>query len=82
VKLTVQDDGHGFSTASDGAGFGIRGMKQRADAIAANLRIRSCPDSGTVVTVRVMLQQTMISSWWWRAMRAGRMRRWRHGKTV
>jgi signal transduction histidine kinase len=82
VKLTVQDDGHGFSTASDGAGFGIRGMKQRADAIAANLRIRSCPDSGTVVTVRVMLQQTMISSWWWRALRAGRMRRWRHGKTV
>jgi signal transduction histidine kinase len=81
VKLSVRDDGHGFCAASDSAGFGIRGMKQRADAIAATLRIRSSPGHGTFVAIRAKLQQSMLSSWWWRATRAGRMRRWWHGKT-
>jgi signal transduction histidine kinase len=80
VKLTVRDDGRGFCTGGVSSAFGIRGMKHRADGIAANLRIRSTPGHGTFVAVRAMLQQTMLSSWWRRATRTGRLRRLRHGK--
>jgi len=79
VKLTVRDDGHGFTTSGEGAGFGIRGMKRRADGISAVLRIRSSPGHGTSVAVRAKLQQTMISSWWSHAAPRESLRRWWNG---
>jgi signal transduction histidine kinase len=82
VKLTVRDDGDGFSPQGETAGFGIRGMKRRADSIAASFRIRSSPGHGTSVTVRGMMPQPLLSSWWWRTMRMGRWRRWLHGKAL
>ena len=80
VKLTVRDDGDGFSPQGEPAGFGIRGMKRRADGIAATLRIRSSPGHGTSVAVRAMLPQPLLSSWWWRTVRLGTWRWRRHGK--
>jgi len=81
VKLTVRDDGDGFSQQGETAGFGIRGMKRRADSISANLRIRSSPGRGTSVSVRAMMPQTLLSSWRRQMMRAGIWRRRRHGNT-
>jgi signal transduction histidine kinase len=80
VKLTVRDDGDGFSPQGETAGFGIRGMKRRADGIAAILRIRSSPGHGTSVAVRAMLPWPLLSSWRWQIMRMGRWKRWLHGK--
>lgn len=80
VKLTVRDDGEGFSTNGEKSGFGIRGMKRRADGINASFRIRSSPGHGTSVAVRAMLPQTLLSPWWWRAIGAHGFRRWLHGK--
>jgi signal transduction histidine kinase len=80
VKLTVRDDGDGFSPLVETAGFGIRGMKRRADSIAANFRIRSSPGRGTYVAVRAMMPQSLVSMWWWRATHWGQWRRWLHGK--
>jgi len=54
-RLTVADDGRGFR-AGDAAGpgsFGIRGMRERADAIGAILEIESEPFVGTVVECRL-----------------------------
>jgi len=74
VKLSVRDDGDGFCPDGESAGFGIRGMKHRAEGIAANLRIRSLPGHGTTVAVRAMLPQSLLSSWWWQTVRKGRRR--------
>jgi signal transduction histidine kinase len=79
VKLTVRDDGDGFYPHDDNAGFGIRGMKRRAESVGASLRVRSSPGHGTSVSVRAMVPQTLLSSWWWRIMRMGSWRRLLHG---
>jgi signal transduction histidine kinase len=64
IKLTVRDDGDGFSLLRDSSGFGIRGMKRRADSINAALRIRSSPGHGTSVRVRTALPQPLwFVSW-------------------
>lgn len=64
VKLTIRDDGGGFSLDEDAAGFGIRGMKRRASAINANFHIRSSPGHGTSVQVRVIFPQALLPTWW------------------
>ena len=73
LKLTVADDGDGFSPQTDIVSFGIRGMKRRAGSIGANIHIRSAPGQGTSVAVRAMMPQPLFSSWWRRAMRRGRL---------
>jgi signal transduction histidine kinase len=82
VKLTVRDDGDGFSMNDDFAGFGIRGMKRRAGSIDANLRIRSSPGRGTSVHVRATLPQSLLSTWWWRVIRNREWKRVSHGETA
>jgi signal transduction histidine kinase len=64
VKLTVRDNGRGFSVKNSPAGFGIRGMKQRAEGIAGSFRIRSSPGHGTVVSILCHSPQPVLSSWW------------------
>jgi signal transduction histidine kinase len=81
IKLTVWDDGNGFSPLVETSGFGIRGMKRRADTIAASFRIRSLPGCGTYVVVRAIMPRSMLSMWWWRATHKGKWRRWLHGKS-
>lgn len=80
VKLTVRDDGGGFSPLAESSGFGIRGMKRRADGIAASFRIRSSPGHGTFVAVRAKLPRPMLSSWWWLTVSKASWRQWLHGK--
>jgi len=52
VELQVLDDGSGFSPEAD-ADFGIRSMRERADAVGAALSITSAPGAGTRVEVVV-----------------------------
>jgi signal transduction histidine kinase len=72
VKLTIRDDGQGFSVHEETAGFGIRGMMRRADAINATFRIRSKPEHGASVEVRATLQRARLSTWWRTLMRNSR----------
>ena len=52
VRLVVRDDGCGFvSGAADG--FGLAGMRQRAEQIQGDLRVRSDPQAGTTVELEV-----------------------------
>jgi signal transduction histidine kinase len=56
ICLSVEDDGVGFVTNGDCAGFGLVGMRKRAESISATLFVRSMPGSGTQVEVRAPLK--------------------------
>lgn len=53
-EVSVVDNGRGFDAAAgDGSSYGIRGMRERASLIGAELEIVSRPRDGTRVVVRV-----------------------------
>ena len=49
VKLTVEDDGKGFDPATVSAGFGLVGMRERAELAGGELTIKSLNPGGTRV---------------------------------
>ncbi|MFD4612331.1 MULTISPECIES: sensor histidine kinase [unclassified Streptomyces] len=60
VTLDVRDDGTGFDPAAvpertRGGGFGLDGMRARAERIAGSLTVESEPGHGTAVSARVPL---------------------------
>ncbi|MEU6645251.1 sensor histidine kinase [Saccharomonospora sp. NPDC046836] len=52
VRLLVRDDGRGFH-AGTGGGYGLRGMRARADEVGGHLTIHSGPGEGTAVELEV-----------------------------
>jgi signal transduction histidine kinase len=56
VTLSVTDDGSGFVDSGALLGFGLRGMRKRAAAVAATFEISSVPGSGTRISVAVPSQ--------------------------
>ena len=63
VSLQVEDDGAGFVQANSLLGFGIRGMRRRAQGISAAFQINSKPCEGTRVEITAPLPPriTLIS---------------------
>ncbi|MFI0357278.1 sensor histidine kinase [Actinomadura sp. 9N407] len=53
VTLDIRDDGRGFSRPT--RGFGLTGMRERAERVAGTLEIESEPGQGTAVSARVPL---------------------------
>jgi len=51
--LRVSDDGQGFEPDGAEAGFGLDGMRERAEGIGAELILNSTPGTGTEVLVRL-----------------------------
>lgn len=47
VALEVEDDGEGFDPERVTAGFGLLGMRERAEAVGGALAVESRPGSGT-----------------------------------
>lgn len=64
LQLQIEDDGKGFVAGADFAGFGIRGMRKRADTISAELRIRSMPGQGTTVLAIAPMPTKLIRTLW------------------
>ena len=58
IVLSVYDNGKGFNDSDipDTPGFGIAGMKERAKLVNGECDIRSTPDQGTRVTLRIPLE--------------------------
>ena len=58
LTLRVADDGVGMEVAMSERGkeghFGLRGMRERAARIGANLSVTSSPGSGTAIVVTVL----------------------------
>ena len=53
IRLTVSDNGRGFDPRTRHAGFGLQGMRERAEMIGAMLAVDSRPSDGTRVSVDV-----------------------------
>ena len=59
VILTIQDNGIGFSASREFAGliadkhYGLRGMKERAEAVGGTLHVASKTGKGTEIRVCV-----------------------------
>jgi signal transduction histidine kinase len=64
LQLLVEDNGKGFVVGADSAGFGIRGMRKRADTISAELQIRSAPGQGTAVLANAPMPTKLIRTLW------------------
>ncbi|MCU7725486.1 histidine kinase [Actinoplanes sp. KI2] len=52
VRLVVRDDGRGFDPAT-ADGFGLNGMRARAEQVQGTLTVRSDPDTGTTIELEV-----------------------------
>ena len=50
-RLSVADDGRGFSADKGGSGFGMTSMRERAERIGASLTIVTAPRRGTEVVL-------------------------------
>jgi signal transduction histidine kinase len=51
LRATVVDDGVGFDPGAQDGGFGLIGMRERADLIGGDLRVESRPNAGTTVSL-------------------------------
>lgn len=64
VSLRIVDDGAGFVTGDGLHGFGIRGMRRRAQSVSAAFRLQSKPGEGTYVEVTAQLPPRLTVSTW------------------
>ncbi|MFF9066965.1 sensor histidine kinase [Streptomyces sp. NPDC014891] len=60
ITLDVRDDGRGFDPLArpargDGGGFGLAGMRARAERLAGSVAVETAPGEGTAVSARVPL---------------------------
>ena len=55
LEISIRDDGRGFKPAPDGrpGGYGLAGMRERAEQIGGTIEVMSEIGRGTAVTVRV-----------------------------
>lgn len=57
VRLSMNDDGHGFDPSSlhtsRFGGFGLAGIKERAEVMHAQLEVHSAPDCGTFIQITI-----------------------------
>ncbi|MEW6083676.1 MAG: GAF domain-containing sensor histidine kinase [Chloroflexota bacterium] len=60
IRFSASDDGIGFDPDSRGSGFGMKTMRERAEAIHATLRVESTPGAGTLVEVLIPLKETRV----------------------
>ena len=56
MLLTVQDDGEGFNTKTNGHGMGLRIMRYRAQCIGGSCEVQTGEGKGTTVRCRVPLE--------------------------
>jgi two-component system, LuxR family, sensor kinase FixL len=56
MLLTVQDDGEGFNTKTNGHGMGLRIMRYRAQCIGGSCEVQTGSGKGTTVYCRVPLE--------------------------
>jgi signal transduction histidine kinase/ligand-binding sensor domain-containing protein len=59
LRMTIADNGRGFISSPNGVGpdghFGLRGMRERAQEIDAELKVQSAAGKGTMVSVETLV---------------------------
>jgi NarL family two-component system sensor histidine kinase LiaS len=56
IICTINDDGIGFDPKKKSDGFGIRSMKERANALGSTVTFESAPGKGTRISVTLALE--------------------------
>jgi two-component system sensor histidine kinase UhpB len=56
ITLTVRDDGVGFDPDHQVSGLGLVGMRERAQLVSGELKIKSSPGNGTEVLLEIPLE--------------------------
>jgi signal transduction histidine kinase len=62
LTIVIADDGTGPQGDTSGAGAGVRGMRERAEALGGTLDARPGPDRGWRVEAALPLARTKASS--------------------
>lgn len=62
--LQIEDNGMGFVSGDELQGFGIRGMRRRAQSVSATFHLHSSPGEGTRVEVTAPLPPRITLSTW------------------
>ncbi len=57
VRLELSDDGDGFQVKDRDDGFGLTGMRERAEEMGGKLKIVSSPGTGTTITATLSLNK-------------------------
>jgi len=57
VDVRIRDDGSGFDPTGATSGFGVLGMRERAELLDGSLQVDSAPGAGTTVTARFAVQR-------------------------
>lgn len=65
LDLEIRDNGHGFEARpgmkrAAGQGMGLMGMRERAEHLKGSVSIRSAPQEGTTISVRIPLQRPSV----------------------
>jgi signal transduction histidine kinase len=63
VTLLVSDDGKGLSLTGDRGGFGLRGLRERAEHLGGDLHLEPRPGGGTQLSFRLPLAQRECADW-------------------
>ncbi len=53
LRVRVEDDGQGFDPGASTNGFGLIGMRERAELAGGNLELRSAPGHGTTIDATI-----------------------------
>jgi signal transduction histidine kinase len=53
IHIAIRDDGGGFDPAAATDGFGLVGIRERAELFEGSLDVRSSPGAGTTLTIRL-----------------------------
>jgi signal transduction histidine kinase len=57
LTVTVEDDGAGFDPRASRSGFGLRGLRERADLRGGAITIASEPGAGTTLTATLPVER-------------------------
>ena len=60
LKLTVKDNGKGFSLEENTTGFGLQGMQERTKALGGTFQIITAPSQGCIISVSIPLPISII----------------------
>jgi signal transduction histidine kinase len=53
IDIEIRDEGAGFDPGGSSGGFGLIGMRERADLVDGTVTVRSTPGRGTTVSIVV-----------------------------
>jgi signal transduction histidine kinase len=61
IRLKLRDNGHGFDPAKSHEGFGLQGMRERAEDVGGQFSIESSEGNGTVISLVLPLTSSAES---------------------